>query len=509
MRHDVAMAAPALSAGTATATSVGTAAATRKARGAWYTPAELIARILDEVLDPLIRRSAPGTAISVLDPACGDGRFLAAAATRIERAGRRPMLTGVDIDRAAVNAARGVLGPDATLLVRDALKARWAAGSFDVVVGNPPFLSQLAAATARGGRSSHGGGPYADTAVEFLALAMRLARPDGGRVGLVLPTSVVATRDATAVRHEVLQHAGLSWFWWSPTTVFDAQVRTCAVALVCGATGRLAPRRIRRLSGPDFRTCPAVSSAAFRQAVAETGSWSSLLRDEGAAPLLPALAAGTLALADVATVAADFRDEYYGLVGAVADDVGAGEGPPLVTSGLIDPGRCLWGYRSTRFAKQRFDAPRVRLDRLSPSLRAWATGRLVPKVLVASQTRVIEAVADPDGSWLPCVPVVSVIPAVPGDVRQIAALLTSPVASAWLAARSAGTGLSARALRVSAPVLGRLPVPAGQLDVAVACLGRGDVAGCGSAVSRAYGLDGDAGRELLDWWLSGARVPSG
>jgi hypothetical protein len=133
----------------------------------------------------------------------------------------------------------------------------------------------------------------------------------------------------------------------------------------------------------------------------------------------------------------------------------------------------------------------------------------VPKVLVASQTRVIEAVADPDGSWLPCVPVVSVIPANTGDVRQIAALLTSPVASAWLAARSAGTGLSARALRVSAPVLGRLPMPAGELDAAVACLGSGDLAGCGSAVSRAYGLDDAAGRELLDWWLSGAKVPSG
>ena len=56
---------------------------------------------------------------------------------------------------------------------------RGTGSSFDVVLGNPPYLSQLAAATTRGGASQHGGGPYADAAVEFLALAVRLARPDG------------------------------------------------------------------------------------------------------------------------------------------------------------------------------------------------------------------------------------------------------------------------------------------------------------------------------------------
>ena len=80
---------------------------------------------------------------------------------------------------------------------------RGPADRFDVVVGNPPYLSQLAAATTRGGASRHGGGPYADAAVEFLALAVRLARPDGGRIGLVLPQSILASRDAAPVRAEV------------------------------------------------------------------------------------------------------------------------------------------------------------------------------------------------------------------------------------------------------------------------------------------------------------------
>ena len=63
-------------------------------------------------------------------------------------------------------------------------------------------------------------------------------------------------------------------------------------------------------------------------------------------------------LGDIATFTADFRDQYYGLVGAVSDD---GDGPPLITSGLIEPGRVLVGRRQVRFAKQRFAAPRVDL----------------------------------------------------------------------------------------------------------------------------------------------------
>jgi type I restriction-modification system DNA methylase subunit len=77
----------------------------------------------------------------------------------------------------------------------------WGDAQFDVVVGNPPFLNQLSRATSRRPQR-FGGGPYADAAAEFLALAMRLARP-GGRVGLVLPQSLLSTRDAAAIRAAV------------------------------------------------------------------------------------------------------------------------------------------------------------------------------------------------------------------------------------------------------------------------------------------------------------------
>ena len=108
---------------------------------------------------------------TVLDPACGDGRFLAPFA-------ETATVTGIDID------------PATSWTHGDSLSIEWGDRQFDAVVGNPPFLNQLAAATSRGGRSKFGGGPYADSAAEFLSLAIRLTTI--GRAGRARAAAVDA-----------------------------------------------------------------------------------------------------------------------------------------------------------------------------------------------------------------------------------------------------------------------------------------------------------------------------
>lgn len=385
------------------------AARTRKQLGAWYTPPSLVQAIVREAVLPGAR--------SVLDPACGDGRFLTATGL--------PEQTGVDID------------PTTPYLHDDSLQRDWGDQRFDVVVGNPPFLNQLATATTRGGRSRFGGGPYADAAAEFLALAVRLARP-GGRVGLVLPQSLLAARDAAPIRAAVDDAAALRWMWWSDSLLFDASVRVWAGVWEVG--GR--PGRVRRATGDDFHPLPSVPMPRH---------WSALIT--GATGPEPEDDDGGLRLGDIATFTADFRDQYYGLVGAVGDDV---DGPPLVTCGLIDPGRCRWGERPVRFAKQRFEAPQVALDRLSPKMQQWASQRLVPKILIANQTRVIEAVHDAAGAWLPSVPVITCLT---DDPQRVLAVLSSPAATAWVHDRAAGSGLAAGTVRVTPALLASIPLP--------------------------------------------------
>ena len=227
----------------------------RKRRGDYPTPPWLV----EQVVEQAVGEVPSGGAVTVLDPACGDGRFLVAAGRRIRALGGRPVLTGADIDENAVlSARRATADADATIEHCDALTAPWPEGSFDVVVGNPPYLSQLATATSRGGASRHGGGPYADTAVEFLALAVRLARRDGGRIGVVLPQSVLSSRDAGSVRADVDREAAITWSWWSPRPVFDAQVLVCALAhgTARGDPARRSLAAVERGRHPAPWACP-------------------------------------------------------------------------------------------------------------------------------------------------------------------------------------------------------------------------------------------------------------
>jgi SAM-dependent methyltransferase len=453
-----------------------TARADAKLLGSFYTPDGLVRAVVEAVVTVEFVASRSGRPISVLDPACGDGRFLAAVTERVRSLDGEVVVHGVDIDPTAVRAARAAL-PGARIELADTLGRSWPTTHYDLVIGNPPFLSQLAEATTRGGASTRGGGPYADVAVEFLALGAELVDPDGGRLAFVLPQSLLASRDAAAIRARIDERAALVWSWWSAERVFDAQVHTCVVAFEFGRRG------------------------------AETSAWSQVITRRRGVPDLPTDGVYDGQLGDRARLNANFRDEYYGLIPAVGDDL---DGPPLVTSGLIDPGVSLWGRQPITFARRRWQQPRVDVDRLDPKMQQWARRRLVPKVLVANQTQIVEAVCDAKGDWLPGVPVIGVYPRgahwddedrrspseLAASAWEIAAVLTSGFASAWLWHRGAGTGLSANSVRLSPVVLAALPWPTGDLGPAVDALQRDDLRRCAVSVDLAYGL----AEPLTAWW---------
>ena len=204
-------------------------------------------------------------ALRVLDPACGDGRLLAAAAAAA--AGRLPRLApsrlcheppyrlrsmvtqidggasvelvGIELDPATAAEARRVV-PGARILVGDG-RTLDPGGLFDVVIGNPPYLGQLARATSRGGRSRLGGGPYADVAAEFLVRSLDLARP-GRRPGGPRPARSRCWPPATPrpSARAVTALAAVTGFWWAASP----GVRRPAVNVVRrGAAAGRAPGR--------------------------------------------------------------------------------------------------------------------------------------------------------------------------------------------------------------------------------------------------------------------------
>lgn len=441
----------------------------RRAKGAFYTPPELVDWVLDRAVPPGTQR--------VLDPACGTGHFLVAAARIVGVAG----VFGSDLDAEAVAIARERLAaadpsvPVAQLerqvRVADGLTA-WTGERFDAVVGNPPFLGQLKRGTATAGPRAHRLGAYTDTSAVFLHRALDLVA-DGGTVALVQPLSILAARDATAVRAAVAERGRVAELWVSDGAEFDgAAVRTCVPVVRLGEPG--GQTEWGRLAAPHFGI-PEVD-----------------------------LPRGTGTLGDLATCTADFRDQYYGLVPHVRD---GGEGAPLVTTGLLEPGACEWGERPTRFARTSYAAPVVDVAGLrtaDPRLGAWADARLVPKVVVAGQGRVIEAAVDERGAWLPSVPVVSVVPRDPSDVWRLLAVLLAPPVVADAAGRYLGTGLVPGSVKVSARQLAAVPLPADEAawreGAELARARRLD--DLAPVMSAAYGCVDPA---VARWWLDRAR----
>ena len=150
----------------------------RKARGAYYTPPETAAA--------LVRWAVRSPDEHLLDPSCGDGRFLAL----------HPRSTGVDCDASAVSAATEA-APRGTVECADFFD--WADATsqrFDCAAGNPPFIryqrftgetrrQALKLCATLGAKLSALSSSWAP----YLIVTASLLRP-GGRMAFVVPAEI-------------------------------------------------------------------------------------------------------------------------------------------------------------------------------------------------------------------------------------------------------------------------------------------------------------------------------
>ncbi|GFG68089.1 methyltransferase [Mycobacterium kubicae] len=186
-------------------------AALRKARGAFFTP-EAVARYITEW-------AVRSTSERILEPSCGEASFLLAAVDRLA-ALRTPghgdqfaALDGVELHDASARAARKVLrnaGVDARVTVNDFFCVD-PTGSYDVVIGNPPYIryqefSGTARARSRAAALRAGVG-LTNLASSWAAFAVHSALflRHGGRMGLVLPAELLSVNYAAEVRRFLLE----------------------------------------------------------------------------------------------------------------------------------------------------------------------------------------------------------------------------------------------------------------------------------------------------------------
>lgn len=205
--------------------SVLDSAASRKARGAFFTPPSLARYV--------VQWSVRATRDSVLEPSCGEASFLLAAAERVDAlanadqlgvlggssgaaavsGGHGGHLEGVELHETSARQAEALLaeaGHRARVSVGDFFD-HFPTGSYDAVVGNPPYIRYQDFSGKARGRAQEAalraGVPITDLASSWAAFTVHAAlfcRP-GGRLGLVLPAELLSVNYAAGVRRFLIE----------------------------------------------------------------------------------------------------------------------------------------------------------------------------------------------------------------------------------------------------------------------------------------------------------------
>jgi adenine-specific DNA-methyltransferase len=175
----------------------------QKLRGGYYTPLDLatfLARWVKEI-----------NPAAVLEPSCGDGVFFEALAKA--KTTKKVAFTGFELDEAEAAKARrraGSVGVKGIVKAGDFLQ--WVLprladpGSFDAVLGNPPFVRYQylpepfqVRAEQIFGRLGLPFTKHTNAWVPFIIASMALLRP-GGRLAMVVPAEIIHVTHAHSLR---------------------------------------------------------------------------------------------------------------------------------------------------------------------------------------------------------------------------------------------------------------------------------------------------------------------
>jgi predicted RNA methylase len=438
----------------------------RKAQGAFYTPIA-VARDLIEFAEfgELPER--------ILDPACGCGAFLVAAAEwLVDRGLSWPdavsRLHGADIDEAAVAICRGRLTELSDLDAEDLAEKIVAGdsldgsprptGTFDFIIGNPPFGNAIEARTARTSaernafaeRFPHAATGAYDKAGLFVEGALqRLA--SGGKLAFILPRAILSAPYASDLRDHIDEGFELEGVRTFESAGHFAAAAVFVSGLVVSQARNRSGVRVRR-DGVE-ETCPNPGPA----------TWAPLL-----SPFASVLA---LIPSDWPTLGEFFEVQASAAAGEayeIREFVSETEPPGgwrLLTTGSIDPFKVRWSQIPTRYLKAKYDRPWVPREAVRER-RARLYDQ--PKIIVAGLSKMLEAVVDHDGNYAGAVATIALT--CKADTPSTSLECACTFLNSWLArtqflALHGAQALGGGSVQVTKGKLAGLRFPPGLLEV--------------------------------------------
>ncbi|MBF95133.1 MAG: hypothetical protein CMH58_08250 [Myxococcales bacterium] len=433
-------------------------AAQRIKSGAHHTPPDLARDLARQAL-------AGRQPDRVFDPCCGAGVFLCAVAEERLKRGDPPLkgLVGWDRDPLAVYTTKLVVMlafddsmNDTKLQCCDAMTTDWPA--VDLVITNPPFVSS---SLKKGGLDAEtrallrqrfpiGFQKRSDLAAAFIEAAVRCTKP-GGRIALVLPESLLATEAAAPLRSWLTDNAPPSRIDLLGAKAFpDASVRAATWVLECGALlenielTSHSPWSRRRVPAQQLRQLP----------------WSAVVVPPQQIPSFK-IPESAQKLDDLADLSRGFTDDFYFFARSIREAEEQSPAHPVLSVGLVDPGRHWWGERRAKIAGRWFQRPELHMATLrtedserAERLMAKQQGR---RLLLATRSAVLECCAVASGV-VAQVPLITLRSKTVEELDLIYAQLLSPLATAWYLSRYGHLDQTGAGVDLRVPALKELPL---------------------------------------------------
>lgn len=271
---------------------------------------------------------------------------------------------------------------------------------FDAIVGNPPFVNAIE------GRVNPMVKPLlkrrfpslagtADLGFYFIALSRSLLN-NGGRIGLIQPRVFLNARAAEPLREELMQSLPPQYLFVPNRSDFfpGASVFVCVVVLGRGLDCMVS-------------TDDNIADAKWDRIQVDGANWWDVITRSlhGCEPQTQA----GLRVKDLFFVSASMTTgEAYDVVPHLVDEEQS-DCLKLVTTGLIDPDKCLWGTERCRYLKRDFQFPRVRPGAdLPKSLQKRLSKACRPKIIVAGLSKRVECFFDRNGEYVGAVSTYSI-----------------------------------------------------------------------------------------------------
>lgn len=432
------------------------------------TPADIV----DLMVAKLLAGVSNPSDVRVLDPGCGEGEFIEGLLRYFKQRGLgHPRIVGIELDPGRADVARRRFAGMRDIEIRETDFLRPCTDEFDLIIGNPPYVSILAMSESerlsyRSAYSSARG--RFDLYVLFFEQALRMLTR-GGRLVFITPEKYLYVESARRLR-ELFLGRHVSELHFAGESTFGSLV-TYPLITTISAASRGAPTRVVNRDGSELSVrldsasswLPVVrghkagehrgltlGDVALRVScgVATGADQVFVVRRGGLTPELQKFSHPTLSGRQISLGRAAVEDHVilapYDTAGRLLPEQSLG----ALGEYLSEPSRRTLLEQRTCAARKKWFAYHDNLP-LDVMLR--------PKLLCKDITETPFFITDEAGSIVPRHSVYYVVPLDPADLRPLAAYLNSTEAMEWMRAhcQRAAKGF----LRMQSHTLKQLPLP--------------------------------------------------